>query len=102
MSFVYQRYEPRRIHMGIYLGRRNIGMTEQCLQDPKVRPARQQMGCKGVAQDMRTDLARIQLGPHGQRFYQLIKPDSGDVTRSRREKEDRSIRLAHGLSLIHI
>lgn len=45
-------FKPLPFDMRIDLGRRNIGMTEQCLHRSKIRTALQQMGGKRMSQDM--------------------------------------------------
>lgn len=53
MALVDQCHQPRGIHMGVYLGGGDIGMAEQRLKHPQVRPAFEQMRGEGMAQDMR-------------------------------------------------
>ena len=55
MARIDQLDQPGAVDMGVDLRRRDIGMAEQRLQHAQVRPARQQMGGEGMAQDVRTD-----------------------------------------------
>jgi hypothetical protein len=48
--------------MGIDLGSGNIDVTEQFLHGAQVGPALEQVGSKGVAQDMGADLGWINSG----------------------------------------
>ena len=66
VPFVDKPDEPRSIDMRIDLGGRNIGVAQQCLQCAKVRPALKQMRCKGMPQDVRTQLFGGQIGTNGQ------------------------------------
>ena len=45
-----QLLQPFRQDMGVNLGRRDIGMSEQFLQAAQIGPVRQQMRGKGMAQ----------------------------------------------------
>src|SRR4030065_1803086 len=47
--------EPFRGHVGVDLGRRDVGVPEHRLHRPQVRPARQQVPGERVAQRVRGD-----------------------------------------------
>ena len=64
-------------NMGIDLGRGDIGMTQQRLDHPQVRPARQKVGGKGVAQLVRSRFWTW-VGPRAvSRFGEKPCPESG-------------------------
>ena len=49
--------DPFAGHVRVQLGRADAGMSEELLDDPKVRPTLQQMGRKGMAQGVWADPA---------------------------------------------
>ena len=59
MARIDQRHQPRRLDMRIDLGGGDIGMAEQGLKHPQIRPTFKQMSGKGMAQHVRADGGRI-------------------------------------------
>lgn len=60
--------------VGVDLGRGDVGVAEQGLDDPKVRAAFQQVGGEGVAQDVGADLLAVDAGGDGRIVQQLPHP----------------------------
>ena len=67
-------------HMRIYLGGRDVGMTQQCLDAAQVRAPLHQVGGEGVAQNMRRHFFRVQTGLERQPLEQLVKTSAGEKT----------------------
>ena len=61
-------------HMGVNLGRRNVGVTKKLLHDTQIGAILQEMAGKSVAQDMRTDASPVDSG---QRRHELEIPGEG-------------------------
>ena len=62
MKIAHQALQPLLDDMGVNLGRGNIGMAEQRLDDPQVRSIVQEMRSECVTQYMWTDQARRNAG----------------------------------------
>ena len=58
MGLVVHRPQPRYRDMGVELGGRQTGMTEQLLHDPQVSPAFEQMSGRAVSQPVRPHVGR--------------------------------------------
>ena len=52
-------------HVGVNLGRRDVGVAEQILDDAQIRAVLQEMAREGVAQHMRADPLRRDAGGGG-------------------------------------
>ena len=79
MPSIDQFYQPGGIDMGVDLGGGDIGMAQQSLQHPQVCPAFQQMGGKGMPQDMRADLCGIQSCMRSQILNYLEQANAADM-----------------------
>ena len=83
--------------MGVDLGRRDIGMAEQHLHRPQVRPALQQMGSEGVAQHVRADPLGRDAGVGGKLADQLIEAHPAQMLLAGREQPERVARHGRGM-----
>ena len=59
MTFIHQLNQAGTVDVRIYLCRADVAMPEQRLQSPQVRTTLQQMGSKGMSQNMRTDFCWV-------------------------------------------
>ena len=66
--------EPVAGHVGVDLGGGDVGMAEQGLHPPQIRPAVQQMGGEGMPQDVGADLGRIKPRRQSRFAQQLVQP----------------------------
>ena len=66
--------------VGVNLCRRNVGVSEKQLNNPEVRPARQQMGRECVTERVRGHAVGADAGLYGQRLEKLAKASTGDPT----------------------
>jgi len=58
MARIHQFDQPSSVHMGVNLGCRNVGMTEQRLQNPEIGASCKQVGGEGMAKHVRADPLR--------------------------------------------
>lgn len=56
MTFPVDIQKMLEVEVGVFLCRGQAFMTEELLDDPQVRSSAQQVGSKGMAKGMRTDL----------------------------------------------
>ena len=76
MPRVDQRDEPCRIDVGIDLGGGDVGMAEQSLQHAQIGPALEQVRGEGMAQDVRTDLARVEFRARARHLKFVTQPSA--------------------------
>ena len=79
MPAVDQFDQPCGIDVGIDLGSRNVGMTEQRLQDTQVRSSSQQVGRERVPQHMRADAVGGDPGQCRHAANQLEQANAAEV-----------------------
>jgi len=75
MPRIDELHQPGAVHMGIYLGRRDVGMTEQGLEHAKVGAAGEQVRRKGVTKNVRADSLGRNSGVSGHCANDLKKPN---------------------------
>ena len=63
--------------VGVDLGGGDVGVAEQGLHRAQIGAALQQVGGEGVAQDVRTDLGRVDAGPRRRLVEQLGEAPRG-------------------------
>ena len=83
MALVDKFHQPAAVNVGVNLRGRDIDMAEHSLKRAQVRTPCQQMRCKSVAKDMRTDLGCIQAGLGGELPDDLEQPYPADMAAAR-------------------
>jgi hypothetical protein len=95
--------EPFRSDMGVYLGRGDVHMSQHDLNRPKVRPAIQEVGGKGMAKGMRMDFVFQPRHP-SVFFYDFPKTLPGEPVPETVQKQypNGSFRHESGADFIHV
>ena len=72
MASIDQFYQARTVNMRIDLRRTDVAMPQQALQGSQVGSSFKEMGCKGMAQDMRADICRVDPCPDSMFLDDLV------------------------------
>ena len=76
MGLGVNRLQALQTHLGVDLGRRQRRMTQKLLDRDQIGTGVEEMGRKGVAQDVRADIA-LDARPQGVSFQNLPESHSG-------------------------
>src|SRR5215468_10017771 len=79
MVFAHQGLQALVGDVGVDLGRGDVRVAEHLLDAAEVGSVIQEMGCEGVAQDVRRDLAALDAGGERKVLQQLTQALAGEM-----------------------